>query len=102
MRIVVSGGSGFLGRALVAALRARGHQVLVLTRRPAGEGDMLWSPGVPSGSWIAAVHAADAVINLAGEGIADRRWSAARKRAILESRIVATSALAQALKEAVK
>ena len=102
MRIVVSGGAGFLGRALVAALRERGHQVVVLTRRPAGDGDVLWSPDVPSGSWIAAVHAADAVINLAGEGIADKRWSDSRKKAILNSRVAATRALAQALQEAVK
>ena len=102
MRIVVSGGTGFLGQALVAALRANGHSVMVLTRRPRREGDLLWSPDVTSGSWTAAVHAADVVINLAGEGIADRRWSAARKNAILLSRVTATRALADALREAAR
>ena len=102
MRIVVSGGTGFLGRALVKALRANRHRVMVLTRRPSGEGEIGWDPEVTAGSWTAAVHAADAVINLAGEGIADRRWSAARKDAILRSRVAATRALAHALSEAAK
>jgi uncharacterized protein (TIGR01777 family) len=102
MRIVISGGTGFLGAALRRALRAGGHQVMVLTRRPTGEGDLLWNPSVPSGAWLAAVQAADAVVNLAGEGIADQRWSAVRKDAILRSRVVATRALAAALGEAVK
>lgn len=102
MRIVVSGGSGFLGRSLSGALRHAGHQVMVLTRRPARDGDLLWSPDVEGGAWTAAVHAADVVVNLAGEGIADRRWSAARKEAILNSRVHATRALAGALREAVR
>jgi uncharacterized protein (TIGR01777 family) len=102
MRVVISGGSGFLGRALVRRLRSAGHAVMVLTRRPASDGDVLWSPEAVSGSWTAAVHAADAVINLAGEGIADGRWSAARKQAILHSRVSATRALAGAVREAVE
>jgi uncharacterized protein len=102
MRIVVSGGTGFLGQALVNALRSAGHSVMVLTRRPRREGDLLWSPDASSGSWVAAIHAADAVINLAGEGIADRRWSASRKNAILGSRVTATRAIAGALREAAR
>jgi uncharacterized protein (TIGR01777 family) len=102
MRIVVSGGTGFLGQALVTALRSAGHSVMVLTRHPQREGDVLWSPDVSAGSWTAAVHAADVVINLAGEGIADRRWSPARKDAIRRSRVTATRALANALREAAR
>ena len=102
MRIVISGGTGFLGQALVAALRANGHSVMVLTRRPGREGDLLWSPDVTAGSWTAAVHAADVIINLAGEGIADRRWTAARKDAIVRSRVTATRALADAIREAAR
>ena len=101
MRIVVSGGSGFLGQALTRALRAHGHRVIVLTRRPTRDGDLLWSAGTDSGAWVAAVQAADVVINLAGEGVADRRWSPARKQAILQSRVHATRTLATALNEAV-
>jgi uncharacterized protein (TIGR01777 family) len=102
MRIVIGGGSGFLGRALSSALRGAGHQVIVLTRRPSQDGDLLWSPDVEGGAWVAAVHAADVVVNLAGEGIADKRWSAPRKDAILNSRVRATRALASALREAVR
>src|SRR3954470_10844170 len=102
MRIVVSGGSGFLGRALTAALAKAGHQVIVLTRHPAHEGDLLWSPDAASGAWIAAVQAADVVVNLAGEGIADKRWSDARKEAILRSRVTTTRALASAVRDAVR
>ena len=75
---------------------------MVLTRRPRDQGDVHWSPDGSSGAWVAAVHAADAVINLAGEGIADRRWSPSRKDAILHSRVSATRALAGALREAVR
>jgi uncharacterized protein (TIGR01777 family) len=62
---------------------------------------VLWSPEVGSGAWVAAVQAADVVVNLAGEGIADRRWSASRKKAILHSRVTATRALATVVREAV-
>jgi uncharacterized protein (TIGR01777 family) len=102
MRVVVAGGSGFLGRLLSGALRGAGHQVIVLTRRPAHDGDLLWSPEMEGGAWTAAVHAADVVVNLAGEGIADKRWSAARKDAIVNSRVRATRALAGVLREAVR
>ena len=83
-------------------MRGAGHQVIVLTRRPARDGDLLWSPEMEGGAWTAAVHAADVVVNLAGEGIADKRWSPSRKEAILNSRVRATRALADVLREAVR
>ncbi|MGH9203898.1 MAG: TIGR01777 family oxidoreductase [Vicinamibacterales bacterium] len=119
MRIVVAGGSGFIGAALVNALRRDGHHVPVLTRRPRRPDDVHWWPGdsvasglrgkphideIRTGSgaspWQRAVEDADAVINLAGESIADRRWTEARKRAILESRVKATRALVSAIRGA--
>jgi uncharacterized protein (TIGR01777 family) len=102
MRIVISGGSGFLGRALTRALRGAGHQVLVLTRRPGPPGDLRWSPETASGAWVVAVQAADVVINLAGEGVAEKRWSPARKQKIVQSRLHATRALVDALRDAVR
>ena len=102
MRIVVSGGSGFLGGSVTRVLRAAGHQVIVLTRRATREGDLTWSPASEGGAWVAAVQAADVVINLAGEGIADKRWSESRREAILRSRVAATRALAGALRDAVR
>jgi uncharacterized protein (TIGR01777 family) len=98
MQIVVAGGSGFLGSALVASWRSEGHQVTVLTRQPRGDDQLAWSPGTSGdGSWTRAVGAADAVINLAGESIAGRRWTTARKAAIRDSRVRATRALAAAI-----
>lgn len=96
MRIIVAGGSGFLGRALVHAWRHDGHQVKVLTRRPGAADDVRWDPG--SGGWAGALERTDAVVNLAGEGIADTPWTAARKVAILASRVVSTRALAEAIR----
>jgi uncharacterized protein (TIGR01777 family) len=62
----------------------------------------LWVPERGNGAWAVAVQAADVVINLAGEGIADKRWSPARKEAIRHSRIQATRALTDTLLEAVR
>jgi uncharacterized protein (TIGR01777 family) len=96
-RVVVAGGTGLVGRQLVAALLAEGARVTVLSRTPeraalpAGAEARPWTdlPGVLAG--------AEAVINLCGEGIADRRWSAERKRALLDSRLEPTLRLAAAL-----
>ena len=98
---MIAGGSGFLGMALADAWRAAGHQVAVLTRRPRREGDVAWSPDGGVQAWRAAIDGADAVVNLAGEGIADQRWTAARKRAILDSRVRATRAIVTAINAAV-
>lgn len=102
MTIVLAGGTGFLGRALTAALSAAGHQVLNLSRRPrpGNPHDIAWTPDGTAGPWASVLDAADVVINLAGEGIADRRWSAERKAALRTSRILPTRSLALALKAA--
>lgn len=98
MRIVVAGGSGFLGSALARAWRNDGHEVKVLTRHPRTADDVRWMPESDDGAWAAVLERSDAVVNLAGEGIADRRWDAARKAAILGSRVQTTRALAQAIR----
>ena len=100
MKIVVAGGTGFIGRPLVSGLVARGDDVVVLTRNPGnvqGARGVAWRP--PSvDAWADEVSAADAVINLAGESIADGRWTAARKQRLVSSRLDATSALVEALR----
>jgi uncharacterized protein (TIGR01777 family) len=98
MRIVLAGGSGFLGSALARAWRDEGHEVKVLTRHPRTADDVGWMPASGSGAWAAVLERSDAVVNLAGEGIADRRWTPARKAAILESRVRSTRALAHAIR----
>ena len=101
MKVVVTGGTGFLGGALVAALRADGHDVLVLTRRPARTpGEVQWAPAAGLDVWAKSFEGAGAVVNLAGEAIAGGRWTAARKRAILASRLEATNGVVAALRAA--
>ena len=97
----MTGGSGFLGGALVAALRRDGHETTVLTRRPPrGAGEMQWNPSPSLGPWAKAFEGAGAAINLAGEPIAEGRWTAARKQTILASRVEATRAVVTALRAA--
>lgn len=96
MRIVVAGASGFLGRHLVRALRNRGDDVVTLVRRPpAGPSEAAWEPaaGVLP---IGPLRGADAVVNLCGAGVGDRRWTAARRRVLLTSRTEPTAVLARA------
>jgi uncharacterized protein (TIGR01777 family) len=98
MTLLIAGGSGFLGGALTRALRAAGHRVMILTRRPQRDGDVHWLTRPNDTTWWHAVERADAIINLAGESIAGRRWTEERKRAIRGSRIAATTALVTAIK----
>jgi uncharacterized protein len=103
MKIVVTGGTGFIGRPLCRLLSTNGHDVILITRqsdlRPApidaGVTSVRWD-GITRGSWEHALNGAGAVINLAGEPIADRRWTAARKKAIVQSRVGTTRLLVDA------
>lgn len=94
MKIVVSGGSGFIGTPLVSRLRARGHDVSILTRDPSR--GIEWHPP-HQGAWSARVADADTVINLAGENVGEGRWTESRKQRILASRVDATHALVEAM-----
>lgn len=102
MRIVISGGTGFIGVPLVRRLLSQGHAVGVLTRNPSSVTDGTPIPwdGRQLGPWTEEVAAADAVINLAGENIGGGRWTDERKRRILASRVDATGLLVQALRSA--
>jgi uncharacterized protein (TIGR01777 family) len=98
-RIIVAGGSGFIGEPLVRRLLTRGDDVAVLTRNPskvrAGRA-VAWNP--PSqGSWSDDAANADVIINLAGENVGGGRWTAERKKRIMESRVAATGALVEAI-----
>jgi uncharacterized protein (TIGR01777 family) len=92
VRVVVTGSSGLIGRALVARLTADGHRVCVLVRRSPGPGEARWDPG--QGQIDADVFdGAEAVVHLAGAGIGDKRWTTARKDIILRSRVDSTALL---------
>lgn len=97
MKLLVTGGTGFVGQALCQQLHQRGHALTVLSRQ--GDGALRLLPPdtrvVSSLDEIGADTELDAVINLAGEGIADRRWSDARKQALVESRVGVTEQLGQ-------
>jgi len=93
MRVLVTGGTGFLGVPLCRALRGAGHTVTVLTRDPGHQ-------GAPAAGWEAvdaAVQDADALVNLAGEPIAGGRWGARRKERIVASRVDSTRTLLRAV-----
>ena len=105
MNIVIAGGTGFLGRPLTAALLRDHHDVTVLTRGStpsphAGARAVTWEPNGELGPWADAIGRADAVVNLAGESIASKRWTAAQKQRILDSRVRATRSLAAAIRAA--
>lgn len=102
MKVVVAGGTGFLGTPLVSQLRAGGHDVSVLTRRSATPGQITWSPDGTIGPWAKAVDGADAIINLAGESIAGHRWTPAHKARVRDSRIHATRSVVEAIHAAAR
>ena len=92
--VAVTGSSGFLGTALVGALRAGGHQVRRIVRhRPTGDDEVGWDPqaGTIDDAGLAGV---DAVVHLAGESIGGRRWSDEQKRRIRQSRTLGTALVA--------
>jgi hypothetical protein len=101
MKIVIAGATGFIGKALRKKFLAAGHEVTLLVRHAgAGETELekfvAWD-GRTAGDWAKHLDGADAVINLAGENIASKRWTAARKAALLSSRVDATRAIVQAI-----
>ena len=97
MKVAITGASGLVGRALVAFLTAGGHEVVRLVRRqPRSAGEARWEPA--SGEIDrAAVDGVAAVVHLAGENIAEGRWTEARKAALRASRIGPTHRLAETL-----
>lgn len=96
-KIVVAGGTGFVGTRLVATLRAKGDQVVVLSRS-GGHGTVAWD-GASVGPWAEEIEGAHAIINLAGETIS-QRWTEESKRRIVESRVRSVEAFCRAISQA--
>ena len=117
MKVAVTGSSGLIGTALAASLRADGHEVIRLVRRPPrAAGEVRWdpraadagllspgsagssgTPGLPGTPGLSALDGLGACVHLAGAGVADHRWTARYKAEIRASRILGTQALAGAL-----
>lgn len=97
MRIVVSGSHGMVGTALLPALAARGHEVIRLVRSPvAASPEIPWDPQAGRLD-PASLSGVEAIIHLAGENIASKRWSEEQKKRIRESRVKGTSLLAETM-----
>ncbi len=107
MRVIITGGSGLIGSALADDLLKDGHEVIVLSRDPQRQQSRVPSrvrlerwDGRSALGWGHLVEDAWAIVNLAGENIAEGRWSESRKRSIVESRVLAGKAVAQAVIQA--
>lgn len=113
MRIVIAGGTGFVGSPLAEVYAEEGHDVRVLTRslsdgearHDPGTGKpgitrVGWHPAGDGGLWAQVADGADAVVNLAGESIGGARWTPQRKAKLRDSRLLATRSLAAAINAA--
>lgn len=111
MKVAITGATGFVGSRLVERLQADGHQVVVLSRNPANATQVFPTSTFPqitvvaytpteSGDWQQAIAGCDAVVNLAGEPLAEQRWTPAHKQRVLESRQLGTQKLVEAIAQA--
>ena len=108
MKVAISGATGFVGKRLVERLHLQGHHILVLTRNVMAAQKSFPSSQFPnvetvaytpseSGDWQQSIAGCDGVVNLAGEPIAEGRWTAARKQEILHSRKLGTQKIVEAI-----
>ncbi len=102
MKTVLFGGSGFLGKYLIAKLAENGHQITLVSRRPDIVGKTLPSsvsikPWAPPEQLASILEGSDAIVNLAGASIGTKRWSTKRKEEILSSRIDSTQTIVEAI-----
>jgi uncharacterized protein len=102
MQILITGGTGLVGKALTASLLNEGHSVTILSRNPIKSD----SPNLHFAQWnvdkqtidLQAIQAADIIIHLAGAGVADKRWTEKRKQEIIDSRVQSGNLLFNTLK----
>ena len=98
-KIAVTGASGLIGSALCAQLKNDGHQVIKIVRRAARVADEVsWNP-LKGEIDLAGLEGTDAVFHLAGAGVGDKRWSAAYRSEILNSRLLSTTTIANACEQ---
>ena len=103
MRVLITGGSGYIGRRLAASLAADQHEVISLSRRPetappqSGVRFVKWDARTAEGDWVTELAGARGIVNLAGASIGKGRWTRQRMAQILSSRLSATSAIVEAI-----
>ncbi|MFD5157152.1 DUF1731 domain-containing protein [Streptomyces hawaiiensis] len=95
MKFVIPGGTGQVGTVLKRALSAAGHDVVVLSRHPAGPGEVHWD-GVTPGPWVAEIDGSDVVVNLAGRSV-NCRYTPANLRQMMDSRVHSARAVGEAI-----
>jgi uncharacterized protein len=111
MKVAITGATGFVGNLLVQRLHAEGYQIVVLTRNSAFAQKVFPAKAFPnleivaytpnaSGSWQSVIASCDGVVNLAGEPIAEERWTPERKQEILNSRKLGTQKIVEAIANA--
>jgi uncharacterized protein len=106
MKIAIVGATGFVGSRLVEQLQTQGHQVKILTRQPGAatsrfpQAEIVGYTPLQSGEWQKSLSGCDAVVNLAGEPIAEKRWTPAQKQTILDSRKLGTQKIVEAISQA--
>ncbi|CAL9343706.1 epimerase [Streptomyces sp. enrichment culture] len=100
MKFVMPGGTGQVGTVLRRALSAAGHEVVVLSRRPAGEGEVYWD-GASPGPWTEEIDGSDVVVNLAGRSV-NCRYTPANLRLMMDSRVDSTRAVGEAIASAAR
>ncbi|MEV6552996.1 TIGR01777 family oxidoreductase [Streptomyces sp. NPDC051597] len=100
MKVVIPGGTGQIGAVLDRALTAAGHEVVILTRRPAAEREVHWD-GENIGPWVQEIDGSDLVINLAGRSVSCR-YTPANLRAMMDSRVRSTQVVGRAIAAAAR
>ena len=99
MNVLVTGATGFVGRALLPRLGQAGHSVTALVRSKERAGDLGVALAQGQAELREAMGRADGVVNLAGESVLPRRWTPDRKRALVESRVETSRALVEAIRQ---
>lgn len=104
MKVVITGATGFIGQALVPVLRARGDEVVVLSRdaeraraKLGGDVAAVTADLEAAGAWTAALAGAGSIVHLAGEGVTARRWDARQRQVLRDSRVETTRAIVEAI-----
>ena len=100
MKVLLAGGSGFLGSALKKSLEQRGHEVTLLTRRVPKTSDQVQWDGITTLGWGRIVNEVDAVVNLTGFGLEHWPWTSRQKKRFTDSRVLPGLALVSAIKSA--